>query len=224
MYRRTAVLVRSTSAVRRDYVVLLDEFDSPMPVYAQYNAWYVQEDAVADVVQSTKTSATVDLGNSTLFVGNMGVGLGTFLTTRWTNQSEGNELVTGLRFASTRPSGKSNFVSAMYPKGHTATLDGKVPQFQLTGNTLSVSFSDGTDIVEFNDVGASVTLNGISLLHDADVDTNRRQGDVGLALMDAGYDFGPVPEWLLQQRKTEKSYVWPLNAAFTRGEPADLQV
>lgn len=37
-------------------------------------------------------------------------------------------------------------------------------------------------------------------LSGRNVNTLRPQGDVGLFIPECGYDFGPVPEWLIEQR------------------------
>ena len=35
---------------------------------------------------------------------------------------------------------------------------------------------------------------------EGDIDLNRPQGDIGLFVPDAGYPFGPIPDWLIRQR------------------------
>jgi hypothetical protein len=53
------------------------------------------------------------------------------------------------------------------------------------------------------------------LLKPDQIQDNKPQGDIGLTVTDAGYDFGPIPDWVLSQRKTSVSYTWPLNRYFT---------
>ena len=54
----------------------------------------------------------------------------------------------------------------------------------------------------------------VVLLDAADVDLDRSQGEIGLAVTDAGYTFGEVPAWVLRQRGGDGALVaappeWP---------------
>ena len=50
------------------------------------------------------------------------------------------------------------------------------------------------------------------MLAESDVDFDRNQGNVGLTTLDAGYDFGRVPDWLVAQRLSDQTYDWPPNS------------
>lgn len=52
------------------------------------------------------------------------------------------------------------------------------------------------------------------VLQDSDLNLGRGQGEVGLTTLDAGYDFGHVPDWLVNQRLTNLVYLWPINSFF----------
>ena len=44
------------------------------------------------------------------------------------------------------------------------------------------------------------------------IDLDRPQGDIGLFVPDAGYPFGPIPNWLIKQRTKRPDWyrqVWP---------------
>ncbi len=56
--------------------------------------------------------------------------------------------------------------------------------------------------VSFTASGAARVVRGAAALAlaDAEIDPLRSQGDIGLFVPDAGYPFGPLPDWLLRQR------------------------
>jgi hypothetical protein len=53
------------------------------------------------------------------------------------------------------------------------------------------------------------------VLVESDLDPDRSQGEVGLTTMDAGYDFGRIPDWLVAQRLDNPVYPWPVDTFFT---------
>lgn len=225
-YTRTCVLVKQSPG--RDYVVLRDTFESPRAVNYVLNQFYMQDDTeIARLIEQTANSATMDLGNSTLFVFGIrpSAKLATpaFSTIRWTNASEGNEFATGVRL-NFSASLSSDVVAVLYPAGSLSNAP--IPTATSSSNgEISVAFGTQTDKFSFTHNGITVTRGGstTSILKPTDLDLTKSQGEVGLTTLDAGYDFGVVPDWLVEQRTRNLVYNWPLNPAFsadTESSPA----
>ena len=135
-YTRTVLLVKG-GAHARDYVVLRDQLDAPEPVTATLNQWYMQDGTspVATLTSNTGWVATVDLGNSTLFIValNDSHKLVNFTTVRWTNTSEGNEHATGVRL-SVDSVVTTDVVSVLYPSGSLTAKAAPVPSVSISGD------------------------------------------------------------------------------------------
>jgi len=230
-YTRTALLVKHGPA--RDYVVLWDSSTSPHATDVTFNQWYIQDGAsCAALLSNTGSVATVDLGNSTLFIVslNSGIPLRDFVTLRWTNHSEGNEHATGVRIRVVNVT-RSDLVAVLYPSGSLTVGAAPVPTVMADNSSVNVVFGEGlVDRLTFardsgshdgvgNEGDNLITLvrNGgvaIDVLAVGDVNMDRDQGKVGLTTLDAGYDFGPVPDWLVTQRLQNVVYTWPINTFF----------
>ena len=221
-YTRTVLLVKKGS--QRDYAVLRDSFNSPIAVDAVLNQWYMQDGPTpcASVMSHTPHQAIIDLCNSTLFVAalNGGDKLVNFSSYRWTNHSEGNEFATGVRISVDSVS-TTDIVSILYPSGSLTTNIAPIPSFSINGPTVTLKFtkSGAADMLTFDSSGNLVTFDrkgavSMVVLQDSDLDLGRRQGKVGLTTLDAGYDFGYIPDWLVNQRLANSVYYWPINSFF----------
>ena len=209
---------------QRDYAVLRDSFNSPIAVDAVLNQWYMQDGPTpcASVMSHTPHQAIIDLCNSTLFVAalNGGDKLVNFSSYRWTNHSEGNEFATGVRISVDSVS-TTDIVSILYPSGSLTTNIAPIPSFSINGPTVTLKFtkSGAADMLTFDSSGNLVTFDrkgavSMVVLRDSDLDLGRRQGKVGLTTLDAGYDFGYIPDWLVNQRLANSVYYWPINSFF----------
>ena len=72
-----------------------------------------------------------------------------------------------------------------------------------------LSFDSSGNLVTFHRQNQNAAP--IVVLKDSDLNLGRKQGEVGLTTLDAGYDFGYVPNWLVNQRLTNLVYQWPVN-------------
>ena len=219
-YTRTVLLVKQGS--QRDYVVLRDMFVAPESVDSIFNQWYIQDGApIASLVSNTGILATIDLGNSTLFlmVLTPRLNISSFSSIRWTNKSEGNENATGVRVF-VNGATTADVVSVLYPSGSLTAQHAPVPQVLVENDTVKLIFSqDTSDTLIFRRRSNSIILSqqgkpAAKVLDDNDLNWNRSQGQIGLTTLDAGYDFGPVPDWLIRQRLQNLVYSWPINSEF----------
>ena len=116
----------------------------------------------------------------------------------------------GRTLAQTSSKPEVRFVTVLYPARNA-------PRMEAMANGVRVSFAGGlADEVVFSDLqtdpGAPlVTLRRservVTALKSGDLDLNRSQGDVGLFIPECGYDFGPIPDWLIRQRDGKLSDV-----------------
>lgn len=108
-------------------------------------------------------------------------------------------------------------VQILYPSGSLTASAAAVPTVAVNGTTVTVTHAHaGADALAFGTAGALVTLTRggktTVVLRDSDIDMARSQGEVGLTTLDAGYDFGVVPDWLVAQRLHNEVYDWPIAA------------
>lgn len=76
---------------------------------------------------------------------------------------------------------------------------------------LKLLFGPCCLVLLINSGGGAAT----AVLMDSDLGWSRSQGEVGLTTMDAGYDFGMVPDWLVSQRLKNLVYPWPIDTFFS---------
>ncbi|HEU4608727.1 MAG TPA: hypothetical protein VFS31_11505, partial [Chitinophagaceae bacterium] len=95
---------------------------------------------------------------------------------------------------------EGDFVTILYPGE-------KLPSYQLNNGNIrlddySISWKAGMDEI-------ADTISLVELKHKnkicqqllaAEFDDERSQGEIGLFVPDAGYPFGPLPDWLIRQR------------------------
>jgi hypothetical protein len=186
-YRRTVVFVKGGA---QDYFVLRDQFAGNDELNATYCLHVLSDKA-------DRQGATVDFGNLTLYCAKPA----TFAFDRldWSHQNGGEEKTVGARLTIKGKEGE--FITVLYP--------GKAPAIATTANGVKV----GNDELTFT--GDEVRLNGTPLLAGNGIKLDRPQGDIGLFVPDAGYPFGSIPDWLIQQRAKDtfeaaRQKAWPV--------------
>lgn len=208
-YTRTLVFVKHPAAAHRaqtpprlDYFVIRDQLRGPR-VQAAY-CLHVESGAVR------QSGPRFDFGTMTLFC----AAPREIQTERfdWSFAKQGRggggesgygESTAGIRLLSSGP--EHEFITVLYPSA-------AAPRMEPVSGGVRVTFADGeTEEVVFRTPhvdepadAASVLLRrggqAIVALSGRNVNTLRSQGDVGLFIPECGYDFGPVPHWLIQQR------------------------
>lgn len=178
VYRRTVVLWKGEP----DLVVMVDAFSGP-EVTATWNL-HVRGD------RAERKGDWVDFGNARAFVASEPGE--SYEALSWSHSNGGREKTTAARISREGASGR--FVSVLIPG------DRHVP-VEWRGNALSV---EGRGRLVFQpDGGIRLHPRGgapKNLLRAEDIDPNRSQGEAGLFVPDVGYPFGPVPQWLIEQR------------------------
>jgi hypothetical protein len=123
-----------------------------------------------------------------------------------------SESTSGARLS--RSGHATEFITLLYPGG-------KPPRMEAVPGGVRVEFGPGhTDEIVFGDALGAATANDqkpadagraalatvkrngrlVTRLSVADIDFDRCQGEIGLFIPEAGYDFGPIPDWLVRQR------------------------
>lgn len=185
-YRRTAVLVKSQP---RDYIVLRDQFDAGrQPLGASY-CLHVYGD------EAKRIGRTIDFGSLKLYVADPA--RFQFENFNWEHENGPKEVTKGVRL--TVRGARGEFVTVLYP-GDDAPEFGSVPGGVKVGDDV-ITFAGGIDEDAETTYVTVRTADGSELtLTGAEIDLDRSQGEVGLFVPDAGYPFGPIPDWLARQR------------------------
>ncbi len=111
---------------------------------------------------------------------------------------------------------RMEFVTVLYPTG-----DGPTPKVVATKQGVRISVAGAMDEVIYNDpkqgeedptkwpppVVIKLAGRTLPLLKGTDVDLERSQGEIGLFVPETGYDLGPIPDWLREQREPLPPYV-----------------
>ena len=184
VYRRTLILVKGGA---RDYLVMHDAWRSPRPLTASFMFHVLREQLDAQPRRATWGDA--------LTLVNLQQAEPTAGTLPWSHANGGTESTQGLRW--TLAGTEGSFVVVAWPGGDA-------PPMRRDGDRLLI----GTDIIEILPGGGATVRRGpaVAVLPDATIDRDRTQGDIGLFVPDAGYPFGPIPDWLIRQR-------WPRTEA-----------
>ncbi|MGD0090497.1 MAG: hypothetical protein ABSE73_11310 [Planctomycetota bacterium] len=197
VYRRTVVFVKNPAARKAcDYFVIRDQHWGP-EVQATY-CLHVETETCE------RRGQTAVFGTMTLFCAepaepryerfdwSFSKGKGTY-----------GEHTSGVR-ASVRGS-QTRFITVLYPSP-------AAPKMESIPDGVRVRFEDAeVDEVAFWAQTApgrgdaplvTLTRGGRAavVLKAGDIDLDRSQGEVGLFIPECGYDFGPVPDWLIKQR------------------------
>ena len=177
-YRRTVVLVKGGA---RDYLVLHDRWDAPEPVAATF---WLHARAEGLVVAGDAAHWPARLMVRRLAPAEAAGGI-----LAWSHRNGGPEATEAVRWTATAAAGA--FITVAWP-GDDA------PAIRLDGGLVQV----GDDRIRLLPGGGAEVQRGSAtiLLPDSAIDRERSQGDIGLFVPDAGYPFGPLPDWLIRQR------------------------
>ena len=202
-YRRTIAFIKGGRGL--DYFVIRDQSWSGTDLTATYGL-HVESD------KCERRGSSVDLGKMTLLVAHPRDVQFERLDWSYSKGRGGfGESTSGARLSVTGK--KHEFITVLYPSA-------KPPAMESIANGQRLTFDGGVDEVTFGELAdagtgaALVTLvrdgRPTVALIDRDVDLNRFQGEVGLFVPECGYDFGPIPQWLIQQRSTINARAnWP---------------
>lgn len=184
-YRRTIMLVKDPV---RDFIVIRDQYQCSQSVGAAYCLHsYCQ--------QALQHGSRIDMGKLQLLCSSSNF---TFKRFDWEHHNGGHERTLGIRL---EIQGREwDFVTILYPGE-------KLPSYQLNNGNIrlddySISWKAGMDEI-------ADTISLVELKHKnkicqqllaAELDDERSQGEIGLFVPDAGYPFGPLPDWLIRQR------------------------
>ncbi|MFP4140707.1 MAG: hypothetical protein ACLFVY_09100 [Phycisphaerae bacterium] len=196
IYRRTVVMIKDPKGKAKDYFVVRDQHWGPK-VTATYGLHVLTG-------KLDRKGNRVNFGNMTLFLASPAKP--DYERFDW-SYSKGRggfgEKTLGVRFSVTGEN--TQFISVLYPGGHA-------PRMEAIPNGVRVKFADGSvDEIAFGDEPKEgskkaplviVKRGGKAetLLTAGELDFKRSQGEVGLFVPDCGYDFGPIPDWLREQR------------------------
>jgi len=178
VYRRTLVLVKGGP---RDYLVIHDAWRSLRPLTASFMFHVLREKLDAQPRRAAWGDA--------LTLVNLQVAEPQAGTLPWSHSNGGAEATQGLRWSLEGATG--SFAVVAWPGGDP-------PAMRRDGDRLLV----GEDSIELLPGGGVVVRRGAlsASLADQAIDRERPQGDIGLFVPDAGYPFGPIPDWLIRQR------------------------
>lgn len=177
-YRRTVVLVKGGD---RDYVVIRDEYWAGEALSATY-CLHVRSD------QIKQSGNVVEFGNLTLLRALPEEAR--FESFPWSHANGGTETTQGARFTIRAEAGE--FVTLLYPGPLPADV-----------KPIAGGVQVGKDRVTFGKQPAVTVMRegkAVLTLDDREINLDRSQGNIGLFVPDAGYPFGPIPDWLIRQR------------------------
>jgi hypothetical protein len=180
VYRRTLILLKGTV----DIVVMLDEFSGPS-VRAAWNLHVLGD-------RAERRGEWIEFDGLNVWLAPEAGE--TFEAFPWEHDNGGREKTTAARVF--RSGTKGRFLSVLVPGKSKADV-------VATATGVKI----GSAELVFGENGAVVlTLEGKTheLLNAADINLKRPQGDITLFVPDVGYPFGPLPEWLIEQRALKR--------------------
>lgn len=184
-YRRTVVMVKQPDGKGNDYYVVRDQWWGGDEKVKGIYALHVESD------KAEKKGNEVDFGTMRLLVAEPAEAAFERFDWEFVKGKGGyGEKTAGARL--TAPEGKKEFITVLWPSG-------TAPAWSRVEGGVKV----GEDVVTFGaDGSVKVTRGGKEKgsLAASEIDLKRPQGEVGLFVPECGYDFGPIPEWLIEQR------------------------
>ena len=207
-YRRTVVHVlpdEGGEGPKRDYFVIHDQWMAPEEVTATYNLHVRGETMERD-------GGMITFDGMTLFVAEPEVfDFASWPSTAetWLTEAKRGESTQGARVSRTATNGE--FITVLYPGNDPPTIkleqSAGGPEFLKIGETDRIYYYSGRWLAEEEGPvkygvrpPLSVERKGRHLGGLMLVDPDRSQGRIGLFVPDVGYPFGPIPEWLREQR------------------------
>ncbi|MCC5829629.1 MAG: hypothetical protein JJU36_09305 [Phycisphaeraceae bacterium] len=203
VYQRTVVFIRTNDRRIPDYVVIRDEFQGPA-----VDATYCLH---VDAANVSRRDNVLTFGD-TMTLGVAYPEEFGFEEFNWTNPRgpRGPEATTGVRLtipATDPDQTHGQFITVLYP-------DARGPRIASRDNSITLTFPGGRrDVISFpnsaldGEIADGAVLVRVNhggqdevILRGRDVNLNRSQGEIGLFQHQPGTDFGPIPDWLLQQR------------------------
>ena len=194
-YDRSVILLKGLA---EDAVLLVDSWDAPQPLAVSFNA-HVRGKEVAE----NGSHISVDDRFTALRILPEALPLERL---DWSHENGGLEETVGLRW--TQEAAQGRMITLLWP--------GRNPPQIITENTNKLSVGPYTIQLTAQGQGlpqVTVTKEGKELLVMS-ADTDKSQGDIGLFVPDAGYPFGPIPQWLREERLTRPA--WAENLPITR--------
>ncbi|MCC5830072.1 MAG: hypothetical protein JJU36_11555 [Phycisphaeraceae bacterium] len=184
-YRRTIVQVKGGD---EDYFVIRDQHDGP-----KVNATYCLH---VYGNRAERRGDTIRFDRLTLFVATPREF--EFGRHDFTHNNRGPESTKGIRL--TVEGESSEFITVLYPHGSRTPEMRAIPGGVRVGED-EITFAGGID-EEADTVYARVARAGRTVLElkGDELDLERNQGEIGLFVPNAGYPFGPIPDWLIRQR------------------------
>jgi len=200
-YRRTIVMLKPTGEMRKPVFVIHDQVDAPAPAKATYNL-HVESGKIAhDAEQRVVRFDGLDLH----VVDPAAYTFESFpsSTSTWLPDNKAGVATEGARLHA--EPGAAAFLTVLVPGGANAAvaehaggvavgpyklrftggfIDKSQPPIGKTGHVVGVRLDDQP----------------VATLLQSDIDLDRSQGDIGLFVPDVGYPFGPIPDWLIEQR------------------------
>ena len=196
-YRRTIVMLRDLPS---PVFVVYDQFDVPTDdVTATWNL-HVKSNGIRQEGSIVRFSdLTVHVIEPEAFA------FASFPSTaeNWLTEKKAGEATEGARLTA-RP-GSGRFLTVLVPAAAGNVAVEPAPGGVKVGPyavRFAEGFADRTSRVAGDGVVVGVRRDGADVLRltQDQVDLNRSQGEIGLFIPDVGYPFGPIPDWLIEQR------------------------
>jgi hypothetical protein len=135
----------------------------------------------------------------------------------WQHENGGLEKTEGLRASITVKEGGGVVYSVLYP-GKPPAIAWDAASRTIRVGEAAITFGGDATTSHADPVAVQVSAGGKSaILPAGQVSLDRPQGDIGLFVPDAGYPFGPIPDWLIRQRWKVQDFA-PAWAARLRDE------
>lgn len=189
-YRRTIVMVRKGPGVEEDFFVVRDQFiaDPADRITAHLHLHVKSSDAPR--VQDRRYT----FGNLT--VHDASIQPAHYEAFDWTPQRDNlkDEATRGLRLTLPAGDARGEIVTVLWPGSRMPDVGREGPHVRV--GAVQVRFDDDAKDV----VAVSLMDQSLLTLTKDEIDPGRPQGTVGLFVPAAGYPFGPIPDWLIEQR------------------------
>jgi hypothetical protein len=182
-YQRAVVMLRGLA---RDALVLLDAWSGPEALDATFNAHVLG--------QELETEGPVARAGRRFTAIRLYPQQAEFSRFDFEHSNGGGEQTAGIRWSTHGEKGR--FVTVLWPGDDPPAVE-RIPGGVRVAD-VEVVFGESVD--GGSGIPVQVRRGGAELVSVTELDYNRSQGDIGLFVPDAGYPFGPIPEWLSEQR------------------------